>query len=101
MSHNRREKEFLRREIPGWVDDGLITADQKEKILARYEDAAQAELAAKSPQRVVSWMPVILIVAAVVLVGAGLSLFYAANWRKMTPPLKLRNAITSRRRHLA
>lgn len=96
--------EFLRRELPRWVEEGLITAEQGETIRARYADGAgpaapstsrskdsEAAPAAEGQARkpVISWMPVILIVLAVVLVGAGMILFYAANWRKMSPPVKL------------
>jgi len=83
-----RDIEFLRRELPRWVSDGLITAEQQERILARYAEDAPASPAA-SPRRVVSWIPAILIGLAVVLLGAGLLLFYAANWRKMSAGVKL------------
>ena len=66
------------------MQDGLVGPEQAERILARYPLAppsARRSLAAR--------VPAILIAIAVLLIGVGLILFYAANWRHMTPGLKL------------
>jgi uncharacterized membrane protein len=90
---------FLRQELARWVEQGLISVEQQERILALYDvgassrplpPAESAGLAARPEQRRVSaWLPAILITMAVLLIGVGLTLFYAANWRKMAPGLKL------------
>jgi len=75
---------FLQTELGRWVEQGLVTAAQKEAILAGYTAPEE-----KPRRRVSSVLPAILIALAVVLIGVGLILFYAANWRKMLPAVKL------------
>ena len=78
-----RRKAFqkkLRRETPKWVEAGIIDAEQQEKILAHYTPRS-----IDLTQR----LPAIVIGLATLLVGLGILLFYAANWRTMPPPFKL------------
>src|SRR5512137_2196141 len=78
-----RKKAFwkkLKKETPKWVKAGIIDPVQQETILAQY---------APKPSNVRARLPVIVIGLAVILIGVGLFLFYAANWRKMPPAFKL------------
>ena len=79
---------FLQTELGRWVEQGLVTAAQKEAILAGYTAPEE-----KPRRRVSSVLPAILIALAVVLIGVGLILFYAANWRKMLPAVKLTQVV--------
>lgn len=84
----------LGREIPRWTRQGIIAEEQGRKILALYRDPARAEAstapeAVRSPAGVSARLPAILIGIAVLLIGTGIILFYAANWRRMSPTLKL------------
>lgn len=81
----RGQLTFLEQQLSWWVDRGLVTGEQREGILERY-DAGEAR---PERRRVAVILPAILIGLAVVLIGVGLILFYAANWRKMMPGLKL------------
>jgi uncharacterized membrane protein len=98
--------ELIERESARWVADDVISATQRSQILARYSADAEAagagpaatvgapqqpaEDAAQTDERHVrNWVPAILITAAVILLGVGLTLFYAANWRKMSAGLKI------------
>ncbi|MBI5480383.1 MAG: DUF2157 domain-containing protein [Deltaproteobacteria bacterium] len=66
------------------MQGGLLGPEQADRILALYPLApppARRSLAAR--------VPAILIAIAVLLIGVGLILFYAANWRRMPPGLKL------------
>ena len=78
-----RKKAFwkkLRKEVPKWVSGGILDEDQQQKILAIY-----APKKSNIPRR----LPAIVIGLAVILLGVGIILFYAANWRKMPPGVKL------------
>lgn len=78
-----RKKAFwkkLKKETPKWVKAGMIDAAQQETILAQY---------APKPSNVRGRLPALVIGLSVILIGVGLLLFYAANWRKMPPPFKL------------
>lgn len=83
---------WLRSEAAAWVKDGLIDESQREKIVARYPDvpATPPPLRGQQPTRTAkSVLPAILVGLAVLLIGVGLVLFYAANWKSMAPPVKL------------
>lgn len=79
-----RKKAFvkkLREESASWRNQGIITADQQSRILAMYSSETRADIKRR--------LPAVVIGLAVILLCAGLMLFYAANWKKMPPPLKL------------
>ena len=68
-------RKFLETESPGWVSDGLISEDQRRRLLARYPPEAQA----------LGLLPVL----GSVLVGlSGLSVV-AANWQALPAALRL------------
>jgi uncharacterized membrane protein len=73
--------ERLVRELRNWTAEGLITEEQAQAILARYEGRAVQERRG----RLVS---VVAIVGAVV-VGLGVILFFAANWSAIPHLIRL------------
>lgn len=85
-SRSRRFLKQLRPELGRWLQDGLITVEQHQRILDSYQDPGSP---GRSPRRVSSILPAIMISLAVVLIGVGMFLFYAANWRAMLPGVKL------------
>ncbi|GHV64503.1 hypothetical protein AGMMS49587_17030 [Spirochaetia bacterium] len=70
--------ETLKKEIERWEAEGIITADQRKRILSLYPENR-------------SGAPVMVIFAVIgsVLVGAGIILIFATNWYKLPVPAKL------------
>ncbi len=68
-----RYSSWLRGEVDAWVRDGLISPEQAERIKARYPVAPE--------HRDYSRLIAILSTLGVLLVGAGVILFFAANWQ--------------------
>ena len=68
--------EELRKELPGWVSDGVVTPEQAGAIAGRYGQGAGAE---RRRSRAVQAVAVIGAVAA----GLGVILFFAASWDAM------------------
>ncbi len=69
----------LRKEMPHWRERGWIEADGSEAILA--------ELAARGGLS--RFTPIVFAVLGVLLVGAGVILFFAANWQEMAKITKI------------
>lgn len=65
------ERDRLREEVDAWVDDGIISREQAEAILERYEDDST-----RSRSRIVLAISLI----GALLVGVGIALYLAANW---------------------
>ena len=61
----------LRSEAEEWVEEGLISQEQAEAIVARYDEAGRSRLT----------LAIALVGAA--LVGVGLVIFLAANWENL------------------
>ena len=71
MSHK-----FLETESPGWVTDGLISEDQRQRLLARYPpETVQA----------VGLLPLL----GSILVGLSALSVVAANWQRLPAPWRL------------
>jgi uncharacterized membrane protein len=68
-------RKFLDTESPGWVTDGLISEEQRQKLLARYPPEAQA----------LGLLPLL----GSVLVGLSALSVVAANWQALPTPLRL------------
>ncbi|MEM7013308.1 MAG: DUF2157 domain-containing protein, partial [Verrucomicrobiota bacterium] len=83
---------WLRNETAAWVKDGLIDESQREKIVERYPIPEGPPPLPKKEAK--NRLPVVLIGLAVLLIGVGLLLFYASNWKRMTPPVKLIQVFT-------
>lgn len=75
-----RYHEWLARETPAWIREGLITAEQAGAILARYRTEGG---------RRVPWSTLIFSVIGAALAGLGVILFFAYNWEDMPKALKL------------
>lgn len=70
----------LKRELPVWVGEGLLTPEEASAVLAH----AQARAA-----HATNLIPVALAVIGALTLGAGVILFFAANWSEMGKPAKL------------
>ena len=68
----------LRQEIAIWLEEGLISREQKENILARYRVLQEADEKA-GPGKLVTTISVL----GAVLVGIGIILFLASNWSEV------------------
>jgi uncharacterized membrane protein len=80
-------RSFLKKlgsEIVSWTADGIIDEDQQEKILTLYRRVPKP-----GEKSVNKRLPAIIIGLAAVLLCSGIILFYAANWRRMPPTVKL------------
>jgi len=75
---NRKQVEWLASELSAWQKEGLLDAEQAEKIVAR---PAYAQALRRAPS------PALIRLFAVLgglLVGTGLILFFSSNWRAIT-----------------
>ena len=68
-----------------WVDAGIITTDQQKRILTSYPPITGAKHHIN--------LPAVIIALATLCISAGLLIFYAANWRKMPPPIRFMQII--------
>ncbi len=81
-----RKKAFIKKlktEVRRWADLGIIDGSTAEKISVLYT-GKETDKNAVSRR-----IPAILIGFAVTLLGVGIILFYAANWKAMHPRVKL------------
>ena len=69
-------RKFLETETPAWVAEGLITAAQRERLLARYPSEAV---------RAVGLLPLL----GSILVGLSALSVVAANWQNLPPAARL------------
>ena len=86
QAEGESEDEFQRRlrvEISQWRDEGLITAEQTDSILRRYDLPARAGSAIGN--RTVS----VIAIMGAALIGLGLIAFIAANWSDIPTLAKL------------
>ena len=75
----------LKREIPLWVSEGVVTEAESQRILARYGEEYQAKIKIQRQGRLTQ----IISVLGAVLVGVGVLLFIGANWTEMPTGIKL------------
>jgi uncharacterized membrane protein len=68
----------LKQEIEIWLRENLITPEQRDRILARYELLKQAEEKA-GPGKLVTTITIL----GSILIGVGVILFIAANWSEI------------------
>ena len=81
MPSEERDFAFIRklgREIEHWVDESLVSPEQKDRILARYAALATAEEKA-GPGKLITTITVL----GSILVGVGVLLFVASNWSQV------------------
>jgi uncharacterized membrane protein len=73
---------WLRGEIIEWQEEGIITAEQSKAILLQYGDVgADTDRSSR--------LVAVLGVLGSLLLGAGIIIFFAANWQAMSKVLKL------------
>lgn len=70
----------LRKELPGWAEKGWVTSEGEAAIIAEAEASAAHGI---------NVIPVALAVIGALTLGAGVILFFAANWDEMTKIAKL------------
>ncbi len=83
--------QWLLQEINSWRSEELIDARQAEILASRYEDGADgaAPGAGGREPSVRLRLTLTLAILGSLLVGAGVVLFFAANWRSIPPFVKL------------
>jgi len=74
----------LEEEARGWVEEGVITNEQRDAILNRYEGVKAAEEAA-GPGKLIA----VISLLGSILVGVGVLLFIASNWSRIPNAGKL------------
>ncbi len=74
----------LQKEALKWQEKKIIKKDQVEKILLLYKPGGEEELATKQKSRIVK----IFSIMGAVLIGLGIILFVASNWRGVPSFLK-------------
>lgn len=74
MNHTQ----WIRREAARWAEEGLITPEQRERLILRYPESKTGS-------------PLLLFFAIIgcVLIGAGVVLVFATNWWQIPVPVKL------------
>ena len=82
---NRRFVSQLRQEVEEWQQDGTISAEQGQAILARYPADSVGYEAARRRQGLVVGLSIL----GAVLVGLGIITFFAANWDEIPRSVKL------------
>lgn len=82
MPEEKKVIENLEQESAAWVNDGLISEEQRTKILSRY--TAITRISSKR-QRFTG----IVATLGALLVGIGIILFFASNWDKISPFQKM------------
>ena len=86
-----KDKAFINRllvEMKSWVNDDLIDHSQEQRIKSRYVKSEMKEPAAVHKEKSINAAKIVIILASILL-AAGIILFYASNWRKMPPVIKL------------
>ncbi len=78
--HQRR---WLQNELAEWQTEGLVSPEQSERILIRYESPAEAS------DRQRSQSVFVLSALAILLVGLGVLLLIGYNWQAIPRPAKL------------
>ena len=75
----------LRREVEAWQQDGTITAEQGQAILARYPAYSPGYEASRRRQALVVGLSIL----GAILIGLGVITFFAANWDEISRGVKL------------
>lgn len=94
MAEIREMLQWLANEVNIWIVKGIITPEQREQILKLYKVPQQAitvpakGITAVRRESRINLARVILVLA-VICIAVGLFIFYASNWRKMPPALKM------------
>lgn len=86
--------QWLLNEVNIWMTKGIITPEQRDRILALYKVQPQAVTAPAAQRAAVKHesrinLARVILVLAVICIAVGLIIFYASNWRKMPPGVKM------------
>lgn len=68
----------LKEEVELWLEEGLISAEQKEHLLVRYQVLEEADETA-GPGKLITTVSML----GAILIGAGIVLFIASNWSEV------------------
>ena len=68
----------LKEEVELWLEEGLISAEQKDQLLARYQVLEEADETA-GPGKLITTVSML----GAVLIGTGMILFIASNWSEV------------------
>ena len=82
---NQRFVARLRQEVEAWRQDGTITAEQGQAILARYPEYAPGYEASRRRQSLVVGLSIL----GAILIGLSVITFFAANWNEISRGVKL------------
>ena len=75
----------LRLEVEAWQQDGTVTAEQGQSILARYPEYAPGYEASRRRQSLVVGLSIL----GAILIGLSVITFFAANWNEISRGVKL------------
>ena len=78
---------WLHRALPGWVQDGLLSAEAAQLLRARYPADADATLQREA--RSTHWAMVLFGLLGAVLIGGGIILLLAHNWDQLSRPARV------------
>ena len=84
-ANNQRFVARLREEVEAWLQDGTVTAEQAQAILARYPEYAPGYEASRRRQSLVVGLSIL----GAILIGLSVITFYAANWDEISRGVKL------------
>lgn len=84
-AHPKEFYAWLLQELSDWQEEGLIQDNQAEVLRRRYALAEAGNAAAPTHTRLIR----ILTILGVLLIGAGIIIFFGANWQKMPNEVKL------------
>lgn len=78
LNKNMNKSEWIKKETEQWVQEGLITPEQKQQIHMRYP-----------VNKTDSPLPLFFAIVGSLLIGAGIILIFATNWWKLPIIIKI------------
>ena len=88
-ANNQRFVARLRLEVEAWLQDGTVTAEQAQAILARYPAYVPGYEASRRRQSLVVGLSIL----GAILIGLSVITFFAANWDEISRSVKLGSLI--------
>lgn len=94
MAEIKEMLHWLVNEVNIWITKGIITPEQRDQILKLYKVPQQAVITPAAKKAVIKHesrinLARVILVLAVICIAVGLIIFYASNWRKMPPGVKM------------
>ena len=84
-ANNQRFVARLRQEVEAWRQDGTVTPEQGQAILARYPEYAPGYEVSRRRQSLVVGLSIL----GAILIGLSVITFFAANWNEISRGVKL------------